>query len=50
MPVPKRGLPEKLVLYCGRHDFETELLRRTADMALVLNVMAEDDYGEVKPR
>jgi len=37
----KAGLPEKLVLYCGRHDFGTELLRRTRNMALVMRVMGQ---------
>lgn len=37
----KAGLPEKLVLYCGRHDFGTELLRRTGNLALVMRVMGQ---------
>lgn len=37
----KAGLPEKLVLYCGRHDFGTELLGRTGNLALVMRVMGQ---------
>jgi integrase len=37
----KSGLPNKLVLYCGRHDFGTELLRRTGNLALVMKVMGQ---------
>lgn len=41
LPGTKAGLPEKLVLYCGRHDFGTELLRRTGNMTLVMRVMGQ---------
>ena len=37
----KAELPEKLVLYCGRHDFGTELLRRTGNLALVMRIMGQ---------
>ena len=37
----KAGLPEKLVLYCGRHDFGTELLARTRNLALIMKAMGQ---------
>jgi integrase len=35
------GLPEKLVMYCGRHDFGTAMLQRTGNLALVMKVMGQ---------
>jgi len=35
------GLPEGLKLYCGRHDFGTEMLQRTGNLALVMRVMGQ---------
>jgi len=34
-------LPEGLKLYCGRHDFGTEMLQRTGNLALVMRVMGQ---------
>lgn len=35
------GLPIGLKLYCSRHDFGTELLQRTGNLALVMRVMGQ---------
>jgi site-specific recombinase XerC len=35
------GLPEGLKLYCDRHDFGTEMLQRTGNLALVMRVMGQ---------
>ena len=35
------GLPFGLKLYCGRHDFGTEMLQRTGNLALVMRVMGQ---------
>jgi len=35
------GLPHGLKLYCGRHDFGTEMLQRTGNLALVMRVMGQ---------
>jgi integrase len=35
------GLPAGLKLYCGRHDFGTEMLQRTGNLALVMRVMGQ---------
>jgi integrase len=35
------GLPVGLKLYCSRHDFGTEMLRRTGNIALVMRVMGQ---------
>jgi len=37
------GLPEDLVLYCGRHDYGTEAYRRTGNLALTMRVMGHRD-------
>jgi integrase len=34
-------LPPGLKLYCGRHDFGTEMLQRTGNLALVMRVMGQ---------
>jgi integrase len=33
------GLPEKLVLYCGRHDYGTRVLQGTGNLAVVMRAM-----------
>jgi Phage integrase family len=35
----KGGLPEELVLYCGRHDFGTRVLSKTGNLKLVMMTM-----------
>jgi integrase len=35
----KAGLPEELVLYCGRHDFGTRVLTKTGNLKLVMLTM-----------
>jgi integrase len=35
------GLPLGLKLYCGRHDFGTQMLQRTGNLALVMKVMGQ---------
>lgn len=37
----KAGLPAELKLYCCRHDFGTEMLQRTGNLALVMKVMGQ---------
>ena len=39
----KAGLPEKLVLYCGRHDFGTMLAAKTGNLKAVMKVMGHKD-------
>jgi integrase len=39
----KAGLPEDLVLYCGRHDFGTRLYEKTKNLKLVMAVMGHKD-------
>ena len=39
----KAGLPEKLVLYCGRHDFGTMVASRTGNLKAVMKVMGHKD-------
>ena len=39
----KAGLPENLVLYCGRHDFGTRLLKETGNLAAVMKTMGHRD-------
>lgn len=39
----KAGLPEELVLYCGRHDFGSRVYGRTGNLKLVMNVMGHRD-------
>jgi integrase len=33
------GLPEKLVLYCGRHDYGTRVLQGTGNLAVVMRAV-----------
>ncbi|HEY4841295.1 MAG TPA: tyrosine-type recombinase/integrase [Terriglobales bacterium] len=35
----KAGLPEDLVLYCGRHDYGPRILKRTGNLAAVMRTM-----------
>lgn len=39
----KAGLPENLVLYCGRHDYGTRVLQRTGNLAAVMKTMGHRD-------
>jgi integrase len=39
----KAGLSEDLVLYCGRHDFGTRILKRTGNLAAVMRTMGHKD-------
>lgn len=39
----KAGLPKKLVLYCGRHDFGTEITARTGNLKATMKVMGQRD-------
>jgi integrase len=39
----KAGLPEDLVLYCGRHDYGTRILKRTGNLAAVMRTMGHKD-------
>jgi integrase len=39
----KAGLPEDLVLYCGRHDYGTRVLKRTGNLAAVMRTMSHRD-------
>jgi integrase len=39
----KAGLPKDLVLYCGRHDYGTEMAERTGNLKAVMEVMGHVD-------
>lgn len=39
----KAGLPESLVLYCGRHDFGTRVMKKTGNLKAVMQVMGHRD-------
>ena len=39
----KAGLSESLVLYCGRHDYGTRVLKATGNLAAVMNMMGHKD-------
>lgn len=39
----KAGLPKNLVLYCGRHDYGTRVLRETGNLAAVMKTMGHRD-------
>jgi integrase len=39
----KAGLPKDLVLYCGRHDYGTRVLRETGNLAAVMKTMRHKD-------
>jgi site-specific recombinase XerD len=37
------GLPDQLVLYCGRHDYGTRILQNTGNLAAVMKAMGHKD-------
>jgi integrase len=39
----KAGLPGNLVLYCGRHDYGTRVLKTTGNLAAVMKTMGHKD-------
>ena len=39
----KANLPKDLVLYCGRHDYGTRILKRTGNLAAVMRTMGHKD-------
>jgi integrase len=39
----KAGLPKNLVLYCGRHDFGTRVMKKTGNLKAVMKVMGHRD-------
>jgi integrase len=39
----KAGLSKDLVLYCGRHDYGTRVLRETGNLAAVMKTMGHKD-------
>ena len=39
----KSGLPEELVLYCGRHDYGTRVMRQTGNLKAVMLTMGHKD-------
>jgi site-specific recombinase XerD len=39
----KAGLPDTLVLYCGRHDYGTRVLKKTGNLAAVMKTMGHKD-------
>jgi integrase len=39
----KAGLPDNLVLYCGRHDYGTRVLKQTGNLAAVMKTMGHRD-------
>jgi integrase len=39
----KAGLPEELVLYCGRHDYGTRVLKQTGNLKAVMLTMGHKD-------
>jgi integrase len=39
----KAGLPADLVLYCGRHDYGTRVMRKTGNLAAVMKTMGHKD-------
>jgi len=39
----KAGLPESLVLYCGRHDYGTRILKHTGNLKAVMLTMGHKD-------
>jgi integrase len=39
----RAGLPKDLVLYCGRHDYGTRVLRETGNLAAVMKTMGHKD-------
>ena len=39
----KAGLPKDLVLYCGRHDYGTRVMKKTGNLKAVMKVMGHRD-------
>ena len=39
----RRKIPEDLVLYCGRHDYRTRVLKNTGNLATVMKTMGHTD-------
>jgi len=39
----KAGLPVELVLYCGRHDYGTRVLKQTGNLKAVMLTMGHKD-------
>jgi integrase len=39
----KAGLPNNLVLYCGRHDYGTRVMKKTGNLKAVMKVMGHRD-------
>ena len=39
----KAGLPDDLVLYCGRHDYGTRVLSNTGNLTAVMKTMGHRD-------
>jgi len=39
----KGGLPKNLVLYCGRHDYGTRVMKKTGNLKAVMKVMGHRD-------
>jgi len=39
----KAGPPKSLLLYCGRHDFGTRVLKKTGNLKLVMQTMGQKD-------
>jgi integrase len=37
------GLPDHLVLYCGRHDYGTRILKKMGNLAAVMRAMGHKD-------
>jgi integrase len=44
----KAGLPRNLVLYCGRHDFGTRVLKKTGNLQLVMQARGHVDVETAK--
>lgn len=39
----KAGLPKNLILYCGRHDFDTRAPKKRGNLKLVMQTMGQKD-------
>ena len=40
----KAGLPDRLVLYCARHDYGSFVLSKTGNLKVVMDLMGQRDY------
>ena len=40
----KAGLPDKLVLYCARHDYGSFVMSKTGNLKVVMELMGQRDY------